>query len=299
MQQHTPSASTSAASAPADPPSTPSANTSLQRQTSTNHQPTNHAKRPPLFTRLPKCDANSSVSLVFQFIFDNTNHPNSLEKCKEILAGKKANASLIAKSLSLATKLLENMTDASILDKRKVLRSLEFLLTFLSCFFSNSSNNSSASRSQAVRLFPATLQFRLVHYMQNLYGCGLEEESHVRNGYYKLVNLLLSVEVKFRSYISSDRLANNLLERLHLRLNAFLVNFLDMDWELYDWKFVSESNIVGYLMRNSISTMPIVSYTNEAGQSGSDVLEEAFSLDRDEFVKKFNKKQGISKTAKY
>jgi len=135
--------------------------------------------------------------------------------------------------------------------------------------------------------------------MQNLYGCGLEEESHVRNGYYKLVNLLLSVEVKFRSYISSDRLANNLLERLHLRLNAFLVNFLDMDWELYDWKFVGESNIVGYLMRNSISTMPIVSYTNEAGQSGSDVLEEAFSLDRDEFVKKFNKKQGISKTAKY
>jgi len=297
LQQHTPLDFASQTSAPTNPSPATSANTSLilnslDFQKNTGYQ----QNKPTLFNRLPKCDSNSPINLIFQFIFDNTSQPNSLEIIQKILAAKKENASLIARSLELATKFLENIHDSNILDKRKVLRSLEFLLTFLSCFFSNSSNNKNISIIQASKLFPFTLQFRLAHYMQNLYGCGLEQESNIRSGYYKFVNFLLNVEDRFRNYISSDRLANNLLERLNLRFNGFLVNFLDMDWELYDWKFLNESKIIGYLNKNSISTIPITNYTNNGTQTASDVLEEAFSFNKEEFEKKLKKNQGMSKS---
>ena len=188
---------------------------------------------------------------------------------------------MIYTNLELATKFLGCIGQTStnnILDKRKVQKSLEGLLTFLSCFFGNNFE---------FKPYPHTLQFKLIHYLQNLYGCGLEEESKIRNSYYKFVNLLLSIDGKLRGYIGSDRTGqnNDLLEWLHMRVNCFLINFLEMDWELYDWKFLSDSNI-GYLMRNTLGTMPIAHYVNDKSQSSCEVLEEAFSLSREVFDKR-------------
>ena len=169
----------------------PSTNTSvipnIQRQASTtsnsntnpiinNNKHSQHStayskssKKPPLFTRLPKCDANSSFSLVFQFIFeDNEKYRSNLAKIQEILAAKKSRASIISKNLELTSKFLETMTfnesSSQILDKLKVLRSLEFLLTFLGSFFGGINNNNDSRNYFGPQ--PATLKFKIIHYLQ-------------------------------------------------------------------------------------------------------------------------------------
>lgn len=294
LQQHIPSFTSQPTGSTA---TTPTSNTTpvipnLQGQTSSHfykQYSIYKTKKLAFFSRLPKYNGPNSFNLLFQFIFDN--ELNDLDKIQQILAAKKANALLIARNFELANKFLENATDSTILDKRKVLRSLEFLLTFLSNFFGS---------CDVPSLCPTTLRYKPVHYLQNLYGCGLDEESAVRSAYYKFVGLILGLESKFRAYILTDRVANSLMDRLNIRMNCLVVNFLNVDWELYDWKFLNDVNLIGYLVKNIMNNMPIANYLSEKGQTSSQVLEEAFSLSKEDFDRKFSQKTGpISKSGNW
>lgn len=182
----------------------------------------------------------------------------------------------------MAIKFLENVTDSNIIDRRKVQRSLEFILTLLGSFFDDNSKKEHG-------LSPPALKFKIIHYLQNLYGCGLEMENLVRTSYYKFINLLFSVENKFHCYLLNDKVGNALLERLNMRMNCLILNFLNVQWEIYDWKFLSDCNLIGYLLKNSINSMPIRQYTNERNQTPTQVLEDVFKLSREDFNKNFGK----------
>ena len=173
----------------------------------------------------------------------------------------------------MVIKFLENVTDSNIIDRRKVQRSLEFILTLLGSFFDDNSY-----KKQSLRL--ESLKFKNTHYLQNLYGCGLEVENSLRTSFYKFVNLLLSIENKFHCYLLNDKVGNSMLERLNMRMNCLILNFLNVDWEIYDWKFINDSNVLGYLLKNSVNSMPIRPYTNEKNQTPTQVLEDVFKLSR-------------------
>lgn len=265
-----------------------SQNTSSNAQQQQQQRPlaTVAKKKLPFLSRLSNSTSTKNINLVFEFILDNQSL-DTLEIINQVLDTKRTNASLIAKNFELAIKFLENSTDSNILDKRKVLRSLEFILTFLSSFFNAESGPSTPS------VAPAVLKFKCVHYLQNLYGCGLEMENQVRNWHYKFIQLILDLDAKFRAYIVSDRASNNFLERLNFRMNCFAVNFLDCDWEIYDWSFVSDANLIGYLLKNVLDNVSIVEHVDESmSDSTSQILEEAFSLNRADFNRKFGKLNG-------
>ena len=227
-------------------------------------------KKTSLFNRLPKCDPHTAYNLLFEFIFDKCTH--NLDKLEAILSLKHRNAELVRKNFVLATTFLANATDEK---NTKAVRSMEFVLTLLSSFFANGGSTMSCQ--------PPSLKLNCVHYLQNLYGCGVELEVLVRAAYYEFVRALLRIDKRLREVCLNEDKSSPLIERLRLRMSCFIVNFVDIDWELFDWKFVLDTNLTGYLLRNAFNAMPIRNFVNEKNQTTSQVLEEVFKMSREDF----------------
>ena len=93
--------------------------------------------------------------------------------------------------------------------------------------------------------------------------------------------------------------SNTLVDRLKLRLSCFTVNWLNIDWDLFDLKFLDEFNIIGYLLKTSFNSMPIRYFKCEKNQTNSQVLEETFKLSRETFNLNNNNNNGSNSTASF
>jgi hypothetical protein len=233
----------------------------------------------PLLNRLPKFDSLPTLNLIYEFIFDQ--QINNLENIQTILNYKLENAILISDNFDLATQFLENILAKNQIEinSDKFLNILEYLLTFLSNFFDKTSIDQSGSK---LGKFPPTLQFNSNHFLQNLYGCGLEQEKNVRNSYFKFLSLILSIDDTNKLIIDSNQ-SNSLLERLKLRLDCFTISLLNIDWDLFDLKFLENFKIISYLLRSSFYSMPIRHFKCEKNQTNSEILEEVFKLSKETF----------------
>ena len=100
------------------------------------------------------------------------------------------------------------------------------------------------------------------------------------------MRVLVGLDVRLGAYIAADRLGNASLERLATRMRCFVVGFVAAEWEIYDWGFVGEANLVGYWLRGLLESVPVVGWCGEGGRAASQVLEEAFSLSRSEFERR-------------
>ena len=134
----------------------------------------------PFLDRMPSSGGETNFHLVFEFLLGDEQALEPLDKIAQVLSAKRLTASLTARNFELAVKFIGECTESLVLDRRKVLRSLEFMLTFLGSFFDAGPVLPSVS--------PAVLRFRSVHYLQNLYGCGLELEKQVRTSFYRYNN---------------------------------------------------------------------------------------------------------------
>jgi len=268
-------------------------------------------------SRCPKYELVPAFNVVFDFIFDK--NINNLELITSILNLKRSFALLITKNLKLASKFLSIFLSAPH-DRKK--NTLECLLTYLSNFFSassslqfsssytlkpttstNSSSNLSNSNNTAtasnknlpntkgVFSFPPTLQFGTVHYLQNLYACGIKVEQEVQNAYFKLLTLLINYSnslknpsMSMAAELKTDEMNQKILmENLIIRFDCFLISFLDIDWETNDLKFVHDLNVIAYLVKNASKCMPIDYYKSESGLTPSQVLEDIFRLSKEKF----------------
>jgi hypothetical protein len=268
-------------------------------------------------SRYPKYELVPAFNVVFDFIFDK--NINNLEFITSILNLKRSFALLITKNLNLAARFLSIFISAPH-DRKK--NTLECLLTYLSNFFSapsslqfsssytlkpatssSSSSNLSASSNNAtasnknlpntkgIISFPPTLQFGTVHYLQNLYACGIKVEQEVQNAYFKLLTLLINYSNSLKKPLMSmaaemkaDELNQKILmENLIIRFDCFLISFLDIDWETNDLKFIHDLNVIAYLVKNASKCMPIDYYKSETSLTPSQVLEDIFRLSKEKF----------------
>ena len=243
--------------------------------------------------------------MVFDFIFDK--NINNLEQISKILITKRSLALLTTKNFNLAANFLSNFlrskhhSDASVYTKKT---NLEYVLTFLSSFFAASSSlqfscsfspkfGSNFKSKQSVFSFPPTLQFNAVHYLQNLYACGLHVELEVQKSYFKFLTILLDYtnslkQAPVAELDCCDLETKTLIDNLMIRFDCFVISFLDIDWELNDLKFVRDSNIIAYLIKNASKCMPIDYFKSDKGLTPSQVLEDTFRLSKEKFNESLN-----------
>ena len=295
-------------------PSAQSQHHNLHHHHSTN-VPFNKKKKTN--SRYPKYELVASFNVVFDFIFDK--NITSPEQVTRMLNVKRSLAIFTAKNLDLATKFLESILGKEFASSepqtsQKLKFNLEYLLVFLSSFFTSSSSNllhssssynsrasqspssannsahpvaastnKSGSSSRGAFSFPPTLQFGTVHYLQNLYACGIATERQVQKAYFSFVSLLLDYANSIKSPQTNATKNDTLVENLIIRYDCFLVSFLDIDWETSDLRFVRDANVIGYLIKNASKCMPIDFYKSDAGLTPSQVLEDIFRLSREKF----------------
>lgn len=245
---------------------------------------------------LPKIESKLT-NLIYKFIFDqDILRVDSLE---QILIIKKQNSELAHKNFDIASKFIQNLIQSCVNDQFKY----ELVLLFLSSFFSTNSStkftkfDSSSVKDQANAFFPSNLRPIMIHYLQNLYGCGLEKELLVQKSFYNFVEILLNFSKQFdKEYY---QLSKNDKDR-YIRLKCFVTCLLDIDWELKDLKFVTDLNLYGYLAKNMIISMPICEYKDERQLTPSDILEDFFDLSKEKFeqVVKIEKNKTESEVCK-
>ena len=234
----------------------------LASSTSVNHQHNQHLhhhhsansifNKKKKGIRYPKYELVPTFNVVFDFIFDK--NINNLELITSILNLKRSLALLVTKNLDLASSFLsiflsspnENM-------ENRTKSTLEYVLTYLSSFFSSTSSpqclssynlknatNSTTPNSNSntnvlpntippnnvkgMFSFPPTLQFGTVHYLQNLYACGITVEHEVQTSYFKFLTLLLNYSTYLKKpAISIEVDQKNLIENFLIFFFSFIV----------------------------------------------------------------------------
>ena len=188
-----------------------------------------------ILARLPKSDSYPAMTLVLEFLFDK--HIDNLDFLDSILKTKSDNANMICRNLELTTKYLK-----SLYNEAECVQNLENILLFLSSFFGYRSVNDKPEPKLIA--FPPSLKHQTVHYMQSLYGCGTLVESELQRAYYEHLEFL----VKFNcGDVNSTNTDNAIIDRLKTRLKAFQTCLIDVDWQVYDWKFVNDLRLIGKL----------------------------------------------------
>ena len=205
--------------------------------------------------RLPKYDAYPTFNLIIEFIFDKL---INLKLITKILNLKKENAKSISEAFKIGKEYLEIN-----LDQPAKTHQLECVLTFLSCFFN---------------LKP---QQYGIHYLQNLYGCGLNLEKLVRESYYEFLKLIFNFIKVYQVNHENGTITPYELD-IYIRLNSYLLHLFNIDWELYDWKFILDIKLENFLIKNCYLNLTLTKHEYDAKDSKSkkpmEILENIFEI---------------------
>ena len=207
--------------------------------------------------KLPKNDAYPTFNLIIEFIFDKL---INLKLITKILNHKRENAKSISEAFKIAKEYLEINIDHP---EKKTQMQLECLLTFLSCFFN---------------LKP---QQYGIHYLQNLYGCGLNLEKLVRESYYEFLKLIFNFIKTYQVNHENGTLTPYELD-IYIRLESYLLHFFNIDWELYDWKFILDIKLETFLIKNCYLNLSLTKHEYDANDPNSkkpmEILENIFEI---------------------
>ena len=207
--------------------------------------------------RLPKNDAYPTFNLIIEFIFDKL---INLKLISKILNHKKQNAKSIAESFKIAKEYLEINLEQHQPAKTQ---QLECVLTFLSSFFN---------------LKP---QQYGIHYLQNLYGCGLNLEKLVREAYYEFLKLIFNFIKIYQVNHENGTITPFQLD-IYIRIESYLLHLFNIDWELYDWKFLYDIKLEDFLIKNCYLNLSLTKHEYDPKDPKSkkpiEILENIFDI---------------------
>ena len=234
-------------------------------------------------SRLPKSESKIT-NLIFQFLFDED--ILKIDSLEQILNYKKQNSDLVHQNFEIASNFLQNSIQSDINYQLKN----EFVLLFLSSFFSTNSNSKYTKLDSFIDQTKAYFQTNqrpvMTHYLQNLYGCGIENEALVQKSFYKLITILVDFSKSLdKEYYVLSKVDKDSL----IRLKCFVSCFLNIDWELKDLEFIKNLHLYDNLVKNMVISMPICEYQDEKQSTPSEILEDFFDFSKEKFEQLVNK----------